>query len=63
VSASIYLSVYDGRYLIGSVVDDGNHHRAFNAQGLTLGKFRSRRAAIEAINVACKPDASPGNAT
>jgi hypothetical protein len=58
VSASTSLTVYDGRTLIGTVVGDGEGHEAFDAQGLSLGKFNSRPAAMAAIDEACKKPAS-----
>jgi hypothetical protein len=46
------LSLYDGRDLVGVVLDHGDGCEAFLATGARLGSFKDRKAAIAAINSA-----------
>jgi hypothetical protein len=55
----IHISVYDGRRLLGHLIDDGKKKwRATDAHGYVLGNFRSRNAAAEAISAAVPVEAS-----
>lgn len=46
-----YLSLYDGRDLIGMVVDRGGGHvDAFDRTGVHLGTFKKQKAAVSAVN-------------
>lgn len=47
------LSLYDGRDLVGVVIDHGDRCEAFMATGARLGEFKTRKAAIAAINLSC----------
>jgi hypothetical protein len=47
------LSLYDGCDLLGVVLDHGDECEAFLATGARLGSFKSRKAAIAAINLSC----------
>jgi hypothetical protein len=46
------LFAYDGVVYIGSIVDNGQAARAFDAAGAALGKFNNCRAAFFAISEA-----------
>jgi hypothetical protein len=46
------LAVYDGQTLIGSIVVQGRSHEAFGADGVSLGKFTSVKAAAAEISAA-----------
>jgi hypothetical protein len=48
-AAPIHLSVYSGRELLGAIVDRGGECEAAGAVGQPIGKFGSRKAAVDAI--------------
>lgn len=45
-----FLHLYDGRDLIGTIVDRGDNCDAFDRSGVHLGTFKKRKAAVSAVN-------------
>jgi hypothetical protein len=57
------LSIYDGRTMLGGIIEHGKEYKATDARGRMLGTFGSRLAAMKAISATVpQADSSGGGA-